>query len=134
VSEEREALHLLGQTLEKVTAVNGFFITAGYAVFFGVWGVMKDDLSRGYFVASFVWLLVSAAIFVLWHMLGLAMMNLAVLRIAGAPPSKVRDRIFESTTDFIRRYALGWLAVVAATWIIGVGILISGLIDWLIRV
>src|SRR5688500_7617814 len=69
-NSEQERMLLLGQMLDRLMAVNGFFITAGYASFFGLWAMVRDEIPSAYVVSSSLWLLLSAALFVGWHIIG----------------------------------------------------------------
>jgi len=43
--EKDRRTEVIAHLLEKMIAVNGFFITAGYGTFFGVWAITRESLS-----------------------------------------------------------------------------------------
>jgi hypothetical protein len=131
-----ESIQLLGALFEKLIAVNGFFITAGYGVFFGVWAIVKDDITAGDRILSCLWLLASAAIFVGWHVVGLMTMNAMIGGFAGRggrpvppDPSKKLVRLALLSGRFMQARSYSVLLATVITALIGVGILIKGMIS-----
>src|SRR3546814_85605 len=80
-SERREGIRNLVTALDKVVAVNSFFITAAYGTYFGVWAIFRDHVEPAFILLSGVLLIVSATIFASWHVVNALTMTAVVTAI-----------------------------------------------------
>lgn len=123
----------MGNLLEKLIQVNGFFITAGYGTFFGVWTIVKDELPLQARLWSCLFLLVSAALFVLWHLYGLLAMNEVIHSIADEPAegkiARTRAALRDRNLKILPRFGIPITLTSAVLAFIGVCILATGLIS-----
>jgi len=118
--------------LEKVIQVNGFFITAGYGTFFGVWAITREDLEIGARIWSCLFLLASAVVFVAWHMFGLIAMNFVIKSIAAEPANgwagRMQAAIIKRSNEIAQRFGIPMTLLAAFLALTGVGILAIGLV------
>ena len=125
-------MKLMHDLLEKVIQVNGFFITAGYGTFFGVWAIAREDLDIGARIWSCLFLLASAIVFVAWHMFGLMAMNFVIKSIAAEPANgwagRMQVAIIARNTEIAKLFGIPMTLLSAFLALIGIGILVIGLI------
>ena len=118
--------------LEKVIQVNGFFITAGYGTFFGVWAITREDLEIGARIWSCLFLLASAIIFVAWHMFGLMAMNFVIKSIAEEPANgwagRIQTAMVLRSSEIAKRFGIPMTLLSAFLALAGISILAIGLI------
>ena len=60
-------LKVLTTLYSNARSYNNLLIIAGYAVFFAIWGFLRDDISRSASHLALLLMLVSAVVFVLWE-------------------------------------------------------------------
>lgn len=130
--ERKERLELTAHLLERVMAVNGFFITAGYGTFFGIWAISKDSLGIHERRWACLFLLMSAGLFVAWHVIGIVMINVT-MRLVAAEPSegwaaRVTAGIQQRTAKAVQRYGMLVTGVSLALALAGVATLAVGVI------
>ncbi|HEV2606509.1 MAG TPA: hypothetical protein VGT79_00870, partial [Xanthomonadaceae bacterium] len=91
---KRALIELQAELVERVQGLNSLFVTAGYGTFFGIWAIAKDDISAFARLWSVLFLLLSATIFVGWHVVGLIATNRAVWnQIEETEPTKRAAKI-----------------------------------------
>lgn len=126
--ETQSRLELLAYLLEKVMSVNGFFISAGYGVFFGIWAFFKDTLPHATKVTAGLFLMVSASLFVAWHLISAVTLSCQVRAILNNPP-QTRGRSWLAVVRIESSklvQALGIPMTLVSAGLAAVGILILG--------
>ncbi|AMJ57374.1 MULTISPECIES: hypothetical protein [Stenotrophomonas] len=118
--------------LEKVIQVNGFFITAGYGTFFGVWAIAREDLVIDARIWSCLFLLASAIVFVAWHMFSLMAMNFVIKSIAAEPSDgwagRIQTAITTRSSENAQRFGIPITLLSAFLALVGISILTIGLL------
>lgn len=127
-----DRLALVTGLLEKLIQVNGFFITAGYGTFFGIWAIARDDLDLHIQLWSCLLLLMSAAVFVGWHLYCVMSINL-VMKGAAQPPAEgwagdVIAALRKKILAIIPRWGIPITLLAAALAAVGVATLAVGLL------
>lgn len=130
--EKERRLEFMGHLLEKMMAVNGFFITAGYGTFFGIWAIAKDSLGIHAQLWACLFLLMSATLFVAWHVFGVVTLNLTMKLIAAEPSEGWAGRATASLharmAEIAKRYGLVVTGVSLVFALAGVATLAIGIV------
>lgn len=131
-SEASARIAHMHDLLEKVIQVNGFFISAGYGTFFGVWAVSRDALGLDERIWSCLFLLSSATVFISWHLYGLLSMNFVIKSLAADPAegwvARAKAALMERNSKIIQRLGIPMTLLSAALGATGVAILATGLV------
>lgn len=130
--EKDGRLEFMAHLLERMMAVNGFFITAGYGTFFGIWAISKGSLGIHEQLWACLLLLMSASLFVGWHVFGIVTLNLTMRRIEAEPSegwaARAKAALHESMANIAKRYGMVVTGVSLAFALAGVAILAVGIV------
>ena len=130
--ERKERLELTAHLLERVMAVNGFFITAGYGTFFGIWAISRDSLGIHERLWACLFLLMSAGLFVAWHVVGIFMINLTMKLVTAEPAegwaARVTAEMQQRAVKAVQRYGMLVTGVSLALVLAGIATLAVGVI------
>ncbi|MGN6229475.1 MAG: hypothetical protein ACTHNM_18765 [Dyella sp.] len=117
---------LLASSFSQAQAYTNVILAAGYAGFFGVWGFVRSELTRGTVFWSALLVTISLAMFVAWEILGMYMRSRTLIGIAQAvaQPERFEELMLEykrTAQERSIRFGRLWLITVVGTVTTGFG-------------